>query len=77
MIVLNGSAPSVDFFLQQRRALPMDPYFVSPPTLSVPLSSEIGTPVLIGLTDLPPADGKLDVVIVGTKILSFVQNMSR
>lgn len=77
LIVLNGSAQSVDFFLQQLRTLPMDPYFVSPPSYSVPLSSGLGTPVLLGVTDLPAADGKLDVAVIGTRSLGFLLNTSR
>lgn len=77
LAVLNSSAASVEIFLQQRRVLPMDPYFVNPSALSIPLSATIGTPVQIALTDLPPADGRLDVVVAGTKALAFLQNSSR
>jgi hypothetical protein len=76
-MVLNATAPSVDIFLQQQRMQASDPYFVSPPSLSLSIPGSLGNPVQVAVTDLPPADGKLDIVAACSSGLLFLQNASK
>lgn len=85
MIVLNASASRIAVFLQRYRTLPSDPFYLGSPDVLIDLAPSLpsGSPVQMDVVDLPPADGKIDILVIGAgaagngSTLAFLQNVSR